>query len=174
MKEHRMAVSIYDISVPVFVRTLTNLKAILEKAKAHALDHKIEESALVNARLYPDMFPLSRQVQVATDMARGCAARLTGAEPPSYEDKEQSFDDLIARVARTIEYLKGLDVNAFADAATREITRPVRGQPHVFTGANYLLQFALPNMYFHAATAYDILRHNGVPLGKADFIGAID
>jgi hypothetical protein len=169
-----MAVSIYDISVPVFVRTLSNLKAVLEKAKAHALDHKIEESALVNARLYPDMFPLSRQVQVATDMARGCGARLSGAEPPSYEDKEQTFDELIARVARTIEYLKGLDQNAFADAATRDITRPVRGKPHTFTGIDYLLQFAVPNMYFHATTAYDILRHNGVPLGKADFIGAVD
>ena len=169
-----MPLPIYDVCVPVFVRSLSNLKNVLEKAKAHALDHKIEERAFLDARLYPDMFPLSRQVQVATDMARGCAARLTGAEPPSYEDKEQSFDDLIARVARTIEYLKGLDVNAFDDAATREITRPVRGQPHVFTGANYLLQFAVPNMYFHAATAYDILRHNGVPLGKADFIGAIE
>jgi hypothetical protein len=169
-----MAISIYDISVPVFVRTLSNLKAVLEKAKAHALDHKIEESALVNARLYPDMFPLSRQVQVATDMARGCGARLTGVEPPSYEDKEQSFDDLIARVARTIEYLKGLDANAFADAAAREITRPVRGKPHTFKGIDYLLQFAVPNLYFHATTAYDILRHNGVPLGKADFIGTLE
>jgi len=169
-----MAVSIYDISVPVFVRTLTNLKSVLEKAKAHALDHKIEESALISARLYPDMFPLSRQVQVATDMARGCGARLTGVEPPSYEDKEQSFDELIARVARTIDYLKGLDANAFADAATREITRPVRGKPHTFTGINYLLQFAIPNVYFHAATAYDILRHNGVSLGKSDFIGTLD
>ena len=168
-----MAISIYDISVPVFVRTLSNLKAVLEKAKAHALDHKIEESALVNARLYPDMFPLSRQVQVATDMARGCGARLTGVEPPSYEDKEQSFDDLIARVARTIEYLKGLDANAFADAAAREITRPVRGKPHTFKGIDYLQQFAVPNMYFHVTTAYDILRHNGVPLGKSDFIGSV-
>jgi uncharacterized protein len=169
-----MAISIYDVSVPVFVKTLSNMKAVLEKAKAHALDHKIEESALVNARLYPDMFPLSRQVQIATDMARGCAARLSGAEPPSYEDKEQNFDDLIARIARTVEYLQKLDPHAFEGAETREITRPVGGKPHTFTGINYLLQFATPNVYFHTATTYDILRHNGVPLGKADFIGALE
>ena len=168
-----MAISIYDVSVPVFVKTLSNMKTVLEKAKAHALDHKIEESALVNARLYPDMFPLSRQVQIATDMARGCGARLSGAEPPSYEDKEQSFDDLIARIARTVDYLQGLDRAAFEGAATREITRPIGGKPHTFTGINYLLQFATPNVYFHAATAYDILRWKGAPIGKRDFMGRL-
>jgi hypothetical protein len=147
---------------------------VLEKAKAHALEHKIEESALVNARLYPDMFPLAKQVQIATDQAKGCAARLAGAEPPAYEDKERNFDDLIARVARTVDYLKGLDPKAFEGADTREITRPVGGKPHTFTGPSYLLQFATPNVYFHTATTYDILRHNGVPLGKADYIGTLD
>ena len=169
-----MSMSLYPVTVPVFVKALANLKAVLEKAKAHALERKIEEAALVNARLYPDMFPLSRQVQIATDIARGCAARLAGVEPPSYEDKEQSFDDLAARIDRTIDYMRGLDEKHFDGADTRAITRPIRGQPHTFTGANYLLQFATPNVYFHTATAYDILRHNGVPLGKADFLGTFD
>ena len=169
-----MSLSLHQVTVPVFVRTLTNLKAVLEKAKAHALAQKIEESVFLNARLYPDMLPLSRQVQIATDIARGCAARLAGVEPPSYDDNERSFDDLAARVDRTIDYLRGLDEKQFDGADTREITRPLRGQPHTFTGANYLLQFATPNVYFHAATAYDILRHNGVPLGKADFLGSLD
>lgn len=169
-----MSISLYQVTVPVFVKTLANLQAVLAKAKAHALDHKIEESVFVNARLYPDMLPLARQVQIATDIARGCAGRLAGAEPPSYEDKEQSFDDLAARIARTIDYMNGLDEKQFDGAETREITRPVRGQPKTFTGLNYLLQFATPNVYFHTATAYDILRHNGVVLGKADYLGAMD
>ena len=169
-----MSISLYQVTVPVFVKTLANLQAVLAKAKAHALDHKIEESVFVNARLYPDMLPLARQVQIATDIARGCAARLAGAEPPSYEDKEQNFDDLAARIARTIDYMNGLDEKQFDGAETREITRPVRGQPKTFTGQNYLLQFATPNVYFHTATAYDILRHNGVPLGKADYLGTLD
>jgi uncharacterized protein len=169
-----MSLSLHQVTVPVFAKTLSNLKAVLDKAKAHALEHKIEEAVYINARLYPDMLALSRQVQIATDIARGAAARLAGVEPPAYEDKEQSFDDLAARVQRTIDYMTGLDVKAFDDAATREITRPIRGQPHTFTGANYLLQFATPNVYFHTATAYAILRHNGVPLGKADYLGVMD
>jgi uncharacterized protein len=169
-----MSLSMHHLSVVVFTKALGNLKAILEKAKAHALEHKIEEVVYTSARLAPDMFPLSRQVQIASDIARGACARLSGVEPPSYEDKEQSFDDLIARLTRTIDYIASLDVKNFEGAETREITRPVRGEPHRFTGANYLLQFATPNVFFHAATAYDILRHNGVPLGKADFLGALD
>ena len=169
-----MTMSVYEITVPVFVKALSNLKGVLEKAKTHALDHKIEESAFIGARLYPDMLPLSRQVQIATDIARGAGARLAGLEPPPYEDNEKTFDDLAARVQRTIEYLKALDAKQFDGAQARELTRPVRGEPHKFTGANYLLQFATPNVYFHAATAYAILRHNGVPLGKADFLGALD
>ena len=166
-----MSMSLYQVSVPVFVKTLANLKAVLQKAKAHALEHKIEEAAFVNARLYPDMLPLSRQVQIASDIARGCVARLAGVEPPAYEDKEQSFDEL---AARTIDYMNGLDQKQIEGAATRTITRPLRGEPHEFTGANYLLQFGTPNVYFHTATAYDILRHNGVPLGKSDYLGTLD
>jgi uncharacterized protein len=169
-----MSLSMHEVSVIAFSKTLSNLAAVLKKAQAHALEHKIEEAVLTSARLYPDMLPLARQVQIATDIARGAAARLAGEEPPSYEDKEQSFDDLAARVQRTLEYMAALDRKKFDDAAAREITRPVRGQPHTFTGINYLLQFATPNVYFHTATAYGILRHNGVPLGKADYLGTLD
>jgi hypothetical protein len=173
-KEQYMSLSIHQLSVGAFTRMLSNLAAILEKAKAHALEQKIEETVYTNARLAPDMLPLSRQVQIATDISKGAAARLSGVEPPAYEDKEQTFDDLIARVKRTIDYMKGLDAKNFEQAATREIVRPVSGEPHKFTGANYLMQFAVPNVFFHAATAYGILRHNGVPLGKGDFLGELD
>ena len=169
-----MSLSMHDVSVTAFKKSLLNLKAILEKAKAHALEHKIEESVFVNARLFPDMLPLSSQVQIATDIARSTTSRLAGTEPPSYEDNEKTFDDLTARIQRTVDHMASLDTGAFENAATREIVRPVRGQPHTFTGLNYLLQFAVPNVYFHAATAYGILRHNGVPLGKADFLGTLD
>jgi hypothetical protein len=169
-----MSLLLHQVTVPVFVRTLTNLKAVLEKAKAHALTHKVEEAVFLNARLYPDMLPLSRQVQIATDIARGCAARLAGLEPPPYEDKEQTFDDLSARVTRTIEYMKALDPGQFEGGEVREITRPVRGEPHKFTGINYLQQFAMPNVFFHTAIAYGILRHSGVGLAKADFLGVLE
>ena len=168
-----MAVTLYEVAVPVFTRILTNLKSVLEKGKAHALEHKIEEAAFVNARLYPDMFPLTHQVQIATDIARGGCARLAGVEPPSYEDNEQTFDDLVARVQRTLEYIKTLDPKQFDGAEARSITRPVRGEPHTFKGIDYLLRFTMPNVFFHATTAYAILRHNGVPLGKADFLGPL-
>jgi len=164
----------HQASVTAFTKSLLNLKAMLEKAKAHALEHKVEESVFVGARLYPDMLPLSSQVQIATDIARSTTSRLAGVEPPSYEDNEKTFDDLVARIQRTVDHMAGLDAGAFENAAAREITRPVRGQPHTFTGTNYFLQFAVPNVYFHAATAYGILRHNGVPLGKADFLGVLD
>jgi len=169
-----MSLSIYQISVPVFVRALTNLKGILVKGAAHAQAKKIDEAALLQARLFPDMFPFVSQVHVATDMARAGAARLSGAEPPKFEDKETTFAELIDRVERTIAYVQSVPAAQFEGAATRTITRPVRGQPHAFTGVNYLQQFILPNLYFHATAAYALLRHNGVELGKADFIGALD
>jgi hypothetical protein len=169
-----MSLSMHQASVVAFTKSLLNLKGVLQKAKAHALEHKVEESVYVNARLFPDMLPLSSQVQIATDIARSTTSRLAGVEPPSYEDNEKTFDDLAARIQRTVDYMAGLDAGAFENAAAREITRPVRGQPHTFTGVNYLQQFGVPNVYFHAATAYGILRHNGVPLGKADFLGKLD
>ena len=169
-----MSLSMHQVSVPVFVRALTNLKAILAKGAAHAAAKKIDESAFMQARLAPDMFPLPQQVQIATDMARGGAARLAGSEPPKFDDNETSFAELIARVERTIAFVQALPAAQFDGAATRQITRPVRGQPKVFTGVNYLQQFILPNLYFHMTATYLLLRHNGVDVGKADFIGALD
>ena len=169
-----MSLTIYQSSVPVFIRALNQLKAILAKGAANAATRKIDESTFMQGRLAPDMFPLPAQVQIATDMARGGAARLTGVEPPKFEDDEKSFADLIARVDKTVEYMKLLPEAAFEGGDTRTITRPVRGQPKQFTGRNYLQQFIIPNLYFHTTAAYLILRHNGVDIGKADFIGPLD
>jgi uncharacterized protein len=169
-----MPLSMYEASVPVFVRTLSRLKAILEKGAAHAQAKKIDDMVLLSARLFPDMFPLASQVHIATDQARGGAARLAGGEPPSYGDDEKTFAELIARVDRTIEFLKTLKPEQFEGAETRQITRPYRGQPKVFVGINYLRQLVVPNVYFHTVTTYDILRHNGVELGKADYLGDLD
>ena len=169
-----MALSFYQSSIPVFVKALTNLRGVLQKGQAHAAARKIDESVLVTARLYPDMRPLSFQVQVATDMARGGAARLAGEEPPKFDDNETTFDQLIARVDRTLEYLAGRKQSAYEGADARTISRPVRGEPHQFTAQNFLQQVIVPNLYFHCATAYGILRHNGVELGKSDFLGTMD
>ncbi|MHB8493027.1 MAG: DUF1993 domain-containing protein [Casimicrobiaceae bacterium] len=169
-----MSLSLHHLAVPMLAKTLDNLKTILAKGKTHAQERKIDEAVLLGARLYPDMFPLTRQVHIATDTARGAAARLSGVEPPAYDNNEQTFDELIARVERSVQYLRSLDPAAFEGGESREITRPVGGKPHVFTGTNYLLQFCFPNVFFHVTTTYDILRHNGVPLGKADFLGAMD
>lgn len=169
-----MAISMYQASVPMFVKTLTNLNGILEKALAHAEARKIDPPALLTARLFPDMLNLTRQVQVATDFACGTGARLAGIEPPVVEDTEASFEELVARVERTIAFLRTLTPAQIDGSEAREVVRPIRGEPHRFTGINYLLQFALPNFYFHATTAYAILRHNGVEVGKADFIGKLD
>jgi len=169
-----MTISMYQASVPVFIRILTNLKAILEKAAAHAQAKKIDESVLLNARLYPDMFPLTRQVQIASDFARGTSARLSGVEPPAYEDNEKTFAELVARIDRTVDYLRALKADAIEGSEARAIVRPVRGQPKTFTGINFLLQYAMPNFYFHTTTAYAILRHCGIEVGKGDFIGALD
>ena len=169
-----MTLSMYQASVPVFTRMLTNLKTILEKGAAHAQAKKIDEAVLLNARLYPDMFTLTRQVQLASDFARGTGARLAGMEPPAYEDNEKSFAELVARIERTVEYLRTLTAAKVDGSEGREIVRPVRGEPKKFTGINYLVQYALPNFFFHTTTAYAILRHSGVELGKLDFIGALD
>jgi hypothetical protein len=169
-----MALSMYQASVPVFVRMLTNLKGVLQKAAAHAQARKIDEAVLVNARLYPDMLPLSKQIQIASDFARGTAARLAGAEPPSYEDNEKTLAELMARIDRTIEFLRTKKAGEIDGSEGREIVRPVRGEPHKFSGVNYLLQYALPNFFFHATTAYAILRHNGIEVGKLDYIGKMD
>jgi hypothetical protein len=164
----------YQVSVPVFVKTLRNLRGIVEKGAAHASARKIEESVLLGARLYPDMLPFTFQIQVATDMARGCAARLAGQEPPKFEDNEATFAQLTDRIDRTLAFIEGLDRKAFDGAEERTIVRPVRGEPHKFTGLTYLQQAAVPNLYFHTTVAYAILRHSGVELGKRDFLGEME
>jgi hypothetical protein len=166
-----MPLSMYSQTVPVFVRMLGNLSAILDKAATHCADHKIEPSVLLGSRLFPDMFPLTRQVQLACDFAKGPAARLGGLEVPKYEDTETTIDELKARIAKTLAFVQSVGQDKFAGADTRTITVPMRGEPKSFDGLTYLNNAALPNFYFHLTTAYDILRHNGVPLGKADFIG---
>jgi len=169
-----MTISMYKASVPVFVKGLTNLKAILEKAAAHAQAKKIDDTVFASARLFPDMLPLTGQIQITTDFARGTTARLAGTEMPKWEDNEKTLAELIARVERTLEYVKPFTAAQLDGTEGKEITRPIRGQPKTFTGLNYLLQFALPNFYFHSTTAYAILRHNGVEIGKPDFLGSLD
>jgi hypothetical protein len=166
-----MAFSIYQASVPVLARILTNLSAILDKAEAHCTARKIAPEALLQFRLYPDMFPLVRQVQIATDMAKGCAARLAGADMPSYADTETSFAELKDRLAKTVAFISAFKPEPFDGAEDRTITFKVGGQDRSFTGSDYLLNFVLPNVHFHATTSYDILRHCGVELGKKDYIG---
>ena len=166
-----MATSMYQSSVPVFAKILGNLKAILEKGAAHAAARKIDDSVFVTFRLYPDMLPLSAQVQIATDIARGTCARLTGAEPPAVEDKEKTFADLIARVDAAIAYVRTFSAAQMDGTETRQVKRKVRGNEVTFTGQDYLLTFGIPNVYFHVTTTYAILRHNGVEIGKGDFLG---
>ncbi len=169
-----MAISMYQSSVPVFTRMLTNLSAILGKAAEHAATRKIDPAVLLGARLFPDMFSLTRQVQVACDFAKGAAARLAGVEPPKFPDEETSFDDLKARIARTIDYVKEFKPDQIDGSEGRAISLPIGGQTYNFKGQGYLLNMVLPNFYFHVTTAYDILQHNGIEIGKRDFIGALD
>jgi hypothetical protein len=163
----------YSLSAPVFIRMLGNLSAVLDKGAAHAAARKIEPAVLVNARLFPDMFPLSAQVRIAGDFAKGAVARLTGAEPPKYDDNEASFEDLKARIARTVAYVEGFSPEQFDGADRRTVTIRMRGEERSFDGLTYLANIVLPNFYFHVTTAYDILRHNGVELGKKDFVGPV-
>jgi len=137
------------------------------------LARKIEPEVFINARLAPDMFPLSRQIQIATDGAKGCAARLAGVEVPSYPDTEKTFPELQARIAKTIEFLKTFNAKMIDGSEERKVTLKLRGQETTFLGQPYLLNFVLPNLYFHITTAYAILRHNGVDIGKKDFIGSL-
>ena len=169
-----MTISMYQASVPVFLRMLTSLKGVLGKAVLYAQAKKIDESVLLNARLYPDMFPLTRQVQLACDFARATPARLAGREPLALEDNEKTFAELVMRIDRSIDYIRSLPDAEIIGSETREVVRPVRGEPKKFTGLNYLEQYMLPNFFFHVTTAYAILRHSGVEIGKADYIGALD
>lgn len=166
-----MTLSMYQASVPVFTRMLTNLAGILTKAEAHATARKIEPAVLLNTRLFPDMFALTKQVQLSSDFAKNTTARLAGAELPKFPDEETSFAELQARIAKTLDYVKGFQPAQIDGSETRDITLPIGGKPTVFAGQAFLLNFALPNFYFHVTTTYNILRHCGVELGKWDFLG---
>lgn len=167
-----MTFSMYEASVPVFKQILTSLSAILEKAEAHAAEKKIEPAALLQARLYPDMFPLLRQVQVACDFAKGASARLGGVDVPRYDDTEQSFAELRSRIATTLSFIDSVPRDGLEASADRDITTGSGEKAKHFKGQVYLMHYALPHFYFHATTAYAILRHNGIEVGKKDFIGS--
>lgn len=167
-----MSQAMYQASVPVFKQMLGSLAAVLAKAEAHAQARGYEPAVLLQGRLFPDMFALLKQVQVACDFAKGVCARLAGVEVPSVEDKEQSFADLQARIAQTQAFIEGLDEAKFADAAGREIiVRPGTPKERRFQGQDYLLHYGLPQFFFHVTTSYSILRHQGVELGKKDYMG---
>jgi hypothetical protein len=166
-----MKISMYQASAPRFANTLRNLSAILDKAQAHAEAKKIEPAVFTQSRLAPDMFPLARQVQIACDSAKGTLARLAGVEIPKHEDTEQTFAELKTRIAKTVEFVESLKPAQIEGSEEREVVLKLRGQDVKFNGLQYLLGFAYPNFYFHVTTAYNILRHNGVEIGKRDYIG---
>ncbi len=166
-----MPLSIYDASVPVFTRLLTGLSAVLDKANAFAEARKIDPAVILATRLYPDMFPLSRQVQSSTDHAKGASARLARVEVPKFPDVETTFPELKARIDKTVAFIGGLDRAAFDGAEDRDITLITGGRERVLNGQDYFLTSGLPNFYFHVTTAYAILRHMGLEIGKRDFLG---
>jgi uncharacterized protein len=166
-----MTISMYQASVPVFTRMLNNLAAILEKAAAHAATWKIDPAVLINDRLYPDMLPLARQILIAADTAKGGAARLAGLEPPKYEDNETTFAELIERLRKTNAYLATLKPEQIDGSEKRMVTLKVRDETITLEGSSFLLNRVLPNLYFHVSIAYAILRHNGVEIGKKDYLG---
>ncbi len=162
----------FDRTVPHLLHGLKSLDALLKKAEAHCEAKKIKPEAILNFRLFPDMFPFTHQVQLVTDFAKGCGARLSGIAVPSYADEEQSFPELHGRLAKTVAFLEGLDASKFNGADKRLVTvRIGRNEEATMTGDMYYHTFVLPNFYFHLSTAYNILRHNGVELGKRDFLG---
>lgn len=168
-----MTISMYNASVPVFIKSLSNLEAILDKAIAHALARKIDDAAFVEARLFPDMFTFARQIRVATDMSKGAGARLAGVEIPRFEDNERTLGDLKARLRRAIDFLKTLTPAQIDGSEEKTITLTVGGNTMTFNGLDYLLCWTLPNFYFHVTTAYNLLRHGGVEIGKMDFLGKV-
>ena len=166
-----MTLSMYQASVPVFLRGLENLAAILAKGAAHAEAKKIDPAVFINARLAPDMLALARQVQIASDAAKGCVARLAGVDLPSFADTETTFPELQARIAKTIDFVKGFKAAQIDGSEERTCILKVRGEEMKFRGQDYLFKLSLPNFFFHVTTTYDILRHNGVELGKMDYLG---
>ena len=171
--EPPMSLSMHTASGPVFQQMLAALAGVLAKAEAHASERKIEPVALLQARLFPDMFPLARQVQIACDFATSVSARLAGADVPAYEIGDQTFADLQQRIAETLAFIGGLDAARFEGSEAREILlRPGTPKQRSIGGQAYLLSYGLPQFFFHVTTAYDLLRHNGVEIGKKDFMGA--
>jgi hypothetical protein len=168
-----MSISMYDISIPVLTRGLTNLSAILDKAAAHAAAKKFDSAVLASSRLFPDMHPLVRQVQIACDTAKGAAARLAEIEIPKHEDTEVTFAELKARIAKTLDFLKTISAAQVKDAEGRTIEIKFPNGAWKFTGLDYLTGFVLPNFYFHSSMVYALLRKAGVEVGKGDFLGAI-
>jgi hypothetical protein len=166
-----MAISLYDFSVPALTHGLTNLSAILDKAAAQAAEKKFDSLVLAQARLFPDMHPLTRQVQIACDMAKGAAARLAGIEPPKHEDTEVTFADLKARIAKTLDFLKTVTAAQLKDAESRPIELKSPNGSLKFTGLHYVTDFVLPNFYFHISMVYALLRKNGIIVGKRDYLG---
>jgi hypothetical protein len=167
-----MQITMYDTLVPTANRMLGNLSSFLDKAEAFAAAKKIDATILLNSRLAPDMFPLTRQVQIAADMVKGAAARLSGTELPKFEDNETTIAELKARIAKTLAFVNSVDAAKFGGSEDRDVTLQARTGDRHFKGLNYLRDYVLPNVYFHTTAAYAILRHNGVELGKNDFIGA--
>jgi hypothetical protein len=161
----------YQASAPRFANILRNLSALIEKAEAHCAARKIEPAVLTSFRLFPDMFPFKRQVQIACDSAKGAVARLAGVDIPKHEDSEQTFGELKARIAKTIDFVESVSAAKIDGTEDKEIVLQMRSGERRFKGLQYLLGHAYPNFYFHVTTAYNILRHNGVEVGKADFIG---
>ena len=168
-----MTISMYNASIPVMIKMLGNLEAILDKAIAHAAARKIDDAAFVEARLFPDMFTLARQVRVATDMSKGAGARLAGIEIPKFEDNEKTLPELKARLRKAIDFLKTLTAAQIDGTEDKAITLTVGGNTMNFKGLDYLLYWVLPNFYFHVATTYNLLRHGGVEIGKMDFLGKV-
>ena len=167
-----MTISMYNASVPVFKQMLNSMSKVLAKAEEHAKEKKIDPTVFLQARLYPDMFPLIRQVQIAADFAKGISARLANVDVPAYEDNEQSFAELQTRISTTLKFIEALPQAKFDDAENREIIlRPSTPKEKNLTGLSYLLSYGLPQFFFHTTTTYAILRHNGVVIGKGDFMG---
>jgi len=167
-----MSISMYSASVPVFVRNLGNLLAWLDKAEAHAKARQFDPANYLGLRLAPDMLPFAKQIQIVSDTAKGCVARLAGVEIPKWDDTEATLDDLRARIRRTVDYVQGFGAERFAGSEERAITLALRSGEMQFNGQRYLEHWALPNFYFHVTTAYALLRHAGVELGKSDYLKA--
>ena len=166
-----MSFSLYQASVPVYAQRLKALATIITKAATHCVEQKIDPNVILQSRLYPDMYPFARQIQIACSHAERGSSRLAGLEPPKHDDKEGSLEDLVKRIEDTISYIKSIEAKKLEGAEDRDITFPIGSETMTLKGADYLLQFSQPNFYFHLMVAYAILRHNGIKIGKDDFMG---